>query len=149
MKRVFSLTAVAFLIAIFFTAITFSAQDNIASRQAAADRYFKVAPLSKMLDEMLTRATMKIPEDQRDKSLSQMKEVIRVKAIEQTARESMIKTFTADEINLLADFFGSQHSASAMKKYGPYMEETILALMQEIHRAIQQLKPEQKKKSNQ
>ena len=149
MKRLFSLTVAAFVIAIFFAATAFSAQDNIASRQAAADRYFKVAPISKMLEEMLTKATMKIPEDQRAKSLSQMKEAIRVNAVEQTARESMIKTFTADEINLLADFFGSQHSASAMKKYGPYMEETILVLMQEIHRAIQQLKPQQNKKSNQ
>jgi hypothetical protein len=149
MKRLFSSTAVAFVIAIFFAATTSCAQDNIASRQAAADRYFKVAPMSKMLDDMLTEMAKKIPEDRRDKFVSQMKEAIRVDVVERIARESMVKTFTTDEMIVLADFFGSQHSASAMKKFGTYMEETILALMQEIQRAIQQLKAQQNKKSNQ
>ena len=36
-----------------------------------------------------------------------------------------------------------------MKKNGTYMEETIFALLQEIQRAIQQLKAQESKKSNQ
>jgi hypothetical protein len=149
MKRLFTSMVVAFLIAIFFAATTSSAQDNIASRQAAADRYFKVAPMSKILDDMFTNMVKKIPEDKRDKFVSQMKEAIRVDVVEQMARESMVKTFTTDEIIVLADFFGSQHGASAMKKYGTYMEETLFVLLQEIQRAIQQLKAQESKKSNQ
>jgi hypothetical protein len=140
MKRLFSSMVVVFVIAIFFAATTSSAQDSIASRQAAADRYFKVAPMSKMLDDMFTNMVKKIPED---------KEAIRVDVVERVARESMVKTFTTDEIIVLADFFGSQHGASAMKKYGTYMEETIFTLLQEIQRAIQQLKAQESKKSNQ
>lgn len=90
MKRLFSSTAAAFVIVIFFAATTSSAQDNIASRQAAADRYFKVAPMSKMLEEMLTKMAKKIPEDKRDKFVSQMREAIRVDVVERNARESMV-----------------------------------------------------------
>lgn len=56
----------------------------------------------------------KIPEDKRDKFVSQMKEAIRVDVVERNARESMVKTFMTDEMIVLADFFGSQHSASAI-----------------------------------
>jgi len=74
-----------------------------------------------------------------------MKATVRADVLERIARESMVKTFTTDELNALANFYGSQHGASAMKKFGVYMGQVMPAIQQEIQRAIQQRNPQQKK----
>lgn len=51
----------------------------------------------------------------------------------------MLKTFTTDELNALADFYASKDGASAMKKFGAYMGDIMPSLMQEIQRAAQEL----------
>ncbi|WP_298921963.1 DUF2059 domain-containing protein [uncultured Roseobacter sp.] len=47
----------------------------------------------------------------------------------------MAENFTLDEINALADFYASEHGASAMRKMTPFMTQT----MQSIGPAFQQM----------
>jgi len=46
---------------------------------------------------------------------------------------------TADELNVLADFYGSKNGYSAMRKFGSYMAIVTPALEQEVERALRQI----------
>ena len=48
-------------------------------------------------------------------------------------------TISADELNALADFYGSSVGASAMKKFGAYMADVAPALQLELRRGMQEL----------
>ncbi len=68
-----------------------------------------------------------------------MKIVLRADLLENLARTSMIKHFTADELNALADFYGSKHGASVMKKFGIYMADVLPSIQAEVQRALQEI----------
>jgi hypothetical protein len=48
---------------------------------------------------------------------------------------SMAKHFTVDELNALADFYGSREGRSAMKKFGAYMADIMPVIEQEMTKA--------------
>ncbi|XVJ70238.1 MAG: hypothetical protein HEQ39_11740 [Rhizobacter sp.] len=120
------------------------AQDTAEARRAAADRYLRVVPMAKMLDDTFAEISKQAPPDQRARFLSDMKRVVRVEVLEALSRESMVKTFTTDELNALADFYGSQHGSGAMLKLGAYMGLIMPAIQAEVQRGMQELQ-EQKK----
>ncbi|MBQ0932013.1 DUF2059 domain-containing protein [Ideonella alba] len=115
------------------------AQDSLADRQAAADRYLQVVPMSRMLDDAFAEIGKQVPATHRAQFLADMKAIVRVDALETLTREAMVRTFTADELNALADFYGSTHGASAMKKFGTYIAQVIPAVQAEVQRGLEQL----------
>ncbi len=117
---------------------TVSAQDSSADRQAAAARYMSVVPMSKMLEDSFAELAKQQPPDKRAGFIAKMKQTVRADALERIALDSMIKTFTADELNALADFYGSKPGRSAMQKFGIYMGHIMPAIQAEIQRAVQQ-----------
>lgn len=120
------------------------AQDTQETRAVAAERYLKIVPMSKMLDDSYKAIGQQIPEDKREEFIAELKKVVKVEFLEKLARESMIKTFTTDELNAMADFYGSQHGSSIMKKFGVYMAEFMPALQEEIKRSINELQKSNK-----
>ena len=115
------------------------ADDSQAARQAAVNRYLKIVPMRKMLEDSYTEIAKQIPKEKQEQFLSDMRSIVDADKIEGIARRAMVKTFTVDELNALSDFYGSKNGASAMRKFGPYMGEVMPPLMQEIQRAITQL----------
>ena len=115
------------------------AQDTTEARQAAADRYLQAVPMAKMLDDSFAEISKTIPPDQRAQFIADIKSVVRVDFLQALTRESMVKTFTADELNALADFYGSVHGASAMQKFGAYVGRVMPAIQAEMMRGIQEL----------
>jgi hypothetical protein len=97
-----------------------------------------------MLDDMFSEMSKQLPEDQRQQFVERIKTVVRADALETIARTSMIKTFTADELNALADFYGSKHGSSAMQKFGVYMAQVMPAIQTEVQRGLKQLGAQQK-----
>jgi Uncharacterized protein conserved in bacteria (DUF2059) len=73
-----------------------------------------------------------------------MRQFVRIDEIEKIARRAMLKTFTAQELNALADFYSSPHGASTMKKFGVYMGDVMPSLMQEIQRAVTEFQAQKK-----
>jgi hypothetical protein len=122
------------------------AADSPILRLAAANRYLKVVPISTMLDDMGREMAKQMPSEKRAKFLSQFKAGIRVEMLERVTRDAMVKVFSADELNALADFYGSPHGASAMKKFGAYMALVMPAIQQEVMQAMTKL--EESKKTN-
>jgi len=126
--------AVAFAIGIG----TVSAQDSAADRQAAAARYLNVVPMSKMLEDSFAELAKQLPPDNRAGFIARMNRSVRADTLERIALDAMVKTFTADELNALADFYGSKPGRSAMQKFGIYMGQVMPAIQAEIQRAALQ-----------
>ena len=62
-------------------------------------------------------------------------EIFDMNEMESTA--AMLKTYSTEEINALADFYSSPYGASAMAKFGAYMSEIMPPTTIEIQRAHQ------------
>src|SRR5688500_3671535 len=120
------------------------ANDQLAARQAAADRYFSVVPVSRVLEETYAELAKQLPQDQRPRFLAHMRSAVRVDRLERISRDAMVRTFSAEEMNALADFYGSAHGASAMRKFGPYMEKAMPLLKQEVQKAMLELQASKK-----
>jgi hypothetical protein len=115
------------------------AQDTPATRQAAVDRYMKAVPMGKMLDDMFTEISKQIPVAQRAEFLADMRKVVRVDFLEKISRDSMVKTFTVEELTALAEFYESKHGSSAMQKFGGYMADVMPLIQAEVLRSVQEL----------
>jgi hypothetical protein len=111
------------------------AQDTADKRAQAADRYLHVVPMQKMLDDMFSEMSKQMPPEQRDEIVAKLRAGIRVDMLERIAKDAMIKVFTAEELNALADFYASPNGASAMKKFGAYMSLIMPALQSELQQA--------------
>lgn len=132
----------ALVCALFLSAtvtMTASAQSQSADKEAAVDRYLRAVPMAKMMDDTYAEIAKQLPQDKRAQFLADMHSLIKIERLEQLARSAMIKTFTVEELNALADFYSSPNGASAMAKYGTYMGEIMPPLMQEVQRAVQEI----------
>jgi hypothetical protein len=130
------------LLALFVPAIHAWAADSEEERIAAARRYLGVAQMSKITDDTVTELARTMPDDQRDSFLQFMHNAIHPEVLERAAMASMVKVFTAEELNALADFFGSPVGRSAMSKFGLYMADVMPVIQQEMFRALQQMPAE-------
>lgn len=120
------------------------AQDTEATRQAAMERYLRAVPMEKMMEDTYLEMAKQLPPENRADFVSLMRKHVYVDRIEAIARKSMLKTFTTNELNALADFYLSEHGASGMRKFGTYMADVMPALMQEVQRAVQELQAEKR-----
>ncbi len=117
-----------------------SAKDTLADRRAAAARIMSVVPMSQMLEDSFTQIAKQFPKNKRAGVIAKMRKNVRVDVVERIAIDSMVKTFTAEELNALADFYGSKPGRSATQKFGIYMMGPIIlpVIQAEIQRALQQ-----------
>ena len=118
------------------------ASDTEQERVAAAKRYLEVAQMSRITDDTVTELAKSLPAEQRGKFLQFMREAVRPEVLERAALASMVKVFTTQEINALADFYGSPVGKSAMSKFGLYMADVMPVIQQEMLRAMQSLPAE-------
>ena len=51
----------------------------------------------------------------------------------------MAKHFTTEELNALAEFYGSPQGQSIMNKFGAYMADTQIIIIQEISTAMKNI----------
>jgi hypothetical protein len=129
----------ALLLASACIGIPAQAQDTMDTRQVAMQRYLRAVPMAKVMEDTYAEMAKQVPPEKRTEFIAAMRKVVRVDKIEEMAKRSMLKTFTTDELNALADFYSSKDGASAMKKLGVYMGDIMPPLMQEIQRAVQEL----------
>jgi hypothetical protein len=124
-------------LALLGPALLASAADSEEERVAAARRYLDVAQMGKITDDTVNELAKSFPDDQREKFLKFMHDAVRPEVLEQAALASMVRVFTAEELNALADFFGSPVGKSAMGKFGIYMADVMPVIQQEMFRALQ------------
>jgi hypothetical protein len=125
------------MLLLLLPALHASASDSEEERVAAAKRYLEVAQMGKMADDTATELAKTLPAEQRDEFLKFMHDAVRPGVLEQAAMASMVKVFTAEELNALADFFGSPVGRSAMGKFSVYMADVMPVIQLEMFRALQ------------
>lgn len=111
--------------------------DTPENRAAEAKRYLDAVPPQEVMSDVGKSVSANAPEPQAAQFLKTFTENLDMKAIEKIMFEGLTKTFTADELRALADFFGSPVGKLAMSKYGNYMGTIMPAVQQEIGKAMQ------------
>lgn len=144
LTKITTITVVALVFLNILTGRASDTSDSSEARLEAAKRYLAVVPMTEMIDKSINEMAQRIPPDKRDEFSKLMKKFIRVEFLEKLAIESMVKVFTTEELNALADFYGSKIGRSVMNKFGVYMAEIMPAMQQEIMRALQELQQEGK-----
>ena len=108
------------------------AEDSKEERALAAERYLNAVPISQLLEDTFREMSKSLPEAIREGFVNQMRMVVRADLLEEATRASLIRHFTVDELNAMAEFYSSPHGASAMKKFGAYMADVIPAVQEEV-----------------
>jgi len=119
------------------------AADDPAALRAAAERYEAVAGIGRMLEDTNNSLAARLPEDQREAFIARMEELVDAEALRELALDSMVAHFTAEELNALADFYGSELGQSILGKFGAYNAEVTPRVMQDVLQAAEEARLEQ------
>ena len=110
-------------VAVFLTisSMAVAMEDTPENRQQQVDRYFQAVPPQAVFEDLMSKMFNSLPADQREMFVVDMGKGFDFEALTTLMRAAMVKTFTADELGALADFYGSPIGKSAMGKMGDYM----------------------------
>lgn len=97
-------------------------EDTQENRSSQADRYLKANPPSEDFTEMAAVIAKTVPEYDRERFLAAMPKNLDLDTLTKNFKELLVKTFTADELKILADFYSLPEARTAMKKMSKYME---------------------------
>ena len=123
MTRRILLFCLSFLL--FLSTAHVFAEDSREGRALAAERYLNAVPISQLLEDTFREMSKSLPEALREGFVKQMRMVVRADLLEEATRASLIRHFTVDELNAMAEFYSSPHGASAMRKFGAYMADVL------------------------
>jgi len=112
------------------------AADDTEARTKAAELCLKASPPEDLVNQMLDgiaknpRAQM-TPADE-----ASIKASIDFKVLHKAMLDAMVKDFTADELKMMATFYGSPEGQSIMKKMPGYMNDIKPVMMQQVQGQI-------------
>ena len=134
MKKFLSIITTIFCVITFCDLFAGPIADTPKNRHHEAERYLRAIPLKALFKDMVDKAAVNLPPDQRDqfkKSFSQLD----TEALTKAWIDAMEKHFTTEELKALADFYGSPVGKSAMKKIGALTADMIPAMEAETMKA--------------
>jgi hypothetical protein len=123
-------------------------EDTPQNREQQVDRYLTLVPPEAMFADMMTKIARNVPPNEREMFVAMMTKHLDFSAITKAMRGAMTKTFTADELGALADFYSSPVGKSAMAKMGDYMSELMPVMMAEVAKAQGNVQRELMQKPN-
>lgn len=135
MKKILLLTA------LLLAAPCFALEDSPANRAREADRYLAATPPKDLIAEMVTQIAKTMPAENRQSFEQGFAKSLDVATLAKAMKDAMVRTFTADELKALADFYSSPIGKSAMKKMGSYMSEVMPTLQGEMMKVLGSMKP--------
>ena len=110
--------------------------DTPENRREQAARYLAAAPPKELMGEMLKNITASMPAAQRDQFSQMFSKSLDMDALTKAMNDSMVKTFTAEELKALADFYSSPVGKSAMGKMGAYMADVMPTIQAQMMKAL-------------
>ena len=131
-----------FALLLAFSLPAFALDDTPQNRERQAERYLEAVPPQSMMNDMTAKMAGTLPEGQRNEFKALMTKHLDIGKVTASIKGAMVKTFTADELKALADFYGSDVGKSAMAKMGAYMSEVMPATMSEVQSALQKAQAE-------
>jgi hypothetical protein len=121
----------------------FALEDTPQNREREVSRYLKAMSPEEMMADMTNKVAATLPAEQRDGFIKMMTKYLDMARVTAAVREAMVKSFSADELQALADFYSSPVAKSAMGKMGNYMAEVMPVVMREIQTAAAKAQMEQ------
>jgi hypothetical protein len=109
---------------------------------AAAKRYWQTVDVDKLMDASLRAGVAMLPEDKQDKALALAKAHIHFEDLAAVTMAALVKNFTTDELNAMADFYGSDEGRSILAKFPKYMAEVMPAILAEVKRSLDEMRTE-------
>jgi hypothetical protein len=136
---------------LFMTATlpAFALEDTQQNREREADRYLKTTPPEELMADMSKKIATTLPEPQREGFVRMMTKHLDMGRVTAAMRDGMVKSFSADELKALADFYNSPVGKSAMGKMGTYTAEVMPVVMREIQTAAAKAQLEQSQQMQQ
>ena len=116
------------LLALLAPSIAFATPDTPEARRIAVGQYFKVQPMSEMMNDMQERMMQGVPPQMRANMQSSKLSASDIQMIESAATDSMVKHFTIGEIEAMTAFYSSPEGRSVMKKMPDYMADLMPAI---------------------
>jgi hypothetical protein len=107
-----------------------------------------VSDFQKLLDQSISVGARSQDPQHAEQAAVLIKKHLRTDVIVSVMLNAMVKNFTADELNALADFYGSPIGKSAMAKFPSYMGDVMPGVLDEIRRATAEMKQEAEAKRN-
>jgi|SRR5690554_2236853 len=86
----------------------------------AAKRYMEAANLGALWDSMVSEHSATLSEADRREYLASSESRINIVKFEEIMLDGLVTVFTVEELNALADFYGSSAGQSALAKYGKF-----------------------------
>ncbi|WKW52393.1 DUF2059 domain-containing protein [Rhodomicrobium lacus] len=116
--------------------------DTPQNREAQAERYLAAVPPKSQIADTVAGIAETLPPEQQEQFKALMLKYFDIDKVSVAIRQAMVKTFTADELKALADFYGSQVAKSAVGKMDAYRAEVLPATEQELQAAIAKVQAE-------
>ncbi len=102
---------------------------------AAADAYLAAYPVSDLMGDMTDAIAETVPPAQRAQFENALGRV-NTDTLEAAMRRSLVRNFTAAEMNALTALYSSPEGRSVMSKMPAYTADVMPAIQQEIVRAV-------------
>lgn len=120
-------------------------EDTPENREQQVERYLQAVPPQAVFEDMLRKMFSGLPNGQREVFTGDMNKIFDFQALTNIMRKAMLKTFTADELAALADFYGSPVGKSAMNKMGDYMAVFMAEFMPVMNAEMAKINAEAEK----
>ena len=113
------------LVALLIPTFALATPDTPEARRVAVGQYFKVQPMSDMMNDMQERMMQGVPPQMRASMQQSRLSASDIQMIESAATDSMVRHFTIGEIEALTAFYSSPEGRSVMKKMPDYMADLM------------------------
>lgn len=110
-------------------------EDTPENRAREANRYTAAVQPKEMMNNMAIQMAKVMPPEMQQRFVDTITKHLDITQIEHIMNDSMVKTFTADELKALADFYSSEFGKSAMNKMGAFMADAMPKIQPEMIRA--------------
>ncbi|KAA5607643.1 DUF2059 domain-containing protein [Roseospira marina] len=110
-------------------------EDTAANRRAQAQRYEAAMPVSVSLENSLQRVAHMMPPEHRPGFIAFARARLDETQLRDTVMVVLTETFTADELQAMADFFGSSVGQSVAGKMGRFKDRVVPLMMMTVQDA--------------
>lgn len=113
-----------------------TAEPTTPEKIAAAKRYLGTVNVKSLFEGTFQAIKERLPEEEAKDIVDNMAKEIKYDEVERIIRETIVNYFTTEELNALADFYGSDIGRSVTKKFPDYFSEVNTAVQLEAQRAF-------------
>jgi len=107
---------------------------------AAAKRYAAVIEFDQLLENSILQTARSAQEHIQSRLIEHMRRELNRELLVEAMLDAMVRNFTTEELNALADFYSSPHGRAITKKLPQYNADLYPRIMSEVQRIVSTFK---------